>query len=386
LALESSRGEGDRGGVRRFPPSPITALVDEAPRYNLGESTCRDLTVEELLGPQNTAQLARLSLGYGTSTGQHELRKLIADNVGVDADEILVTSGAAPALFLLALLFGDDDAEIVVAEPCFPPMLAALRGIGARVVKVRFGFESSYRLDPEALTRVLTSDTRLVMLASPSNPAGVALTRDEIELALATMAEVCPGALLLVDETYREAVYGAGPALESFASLSPQVVTCSSLSKAHGAPGLRIGWLTARNPDLHEQLRLARFNLAVSCGTVDEHLAAELLRRADTVLRSRRDFLAEALATVENWVAGHADRVRWVRPDAGAFCCIQLDPDAFGTAGVQRFHARLAERRTLVAPGPWFGDSEYVFRLGFGYEPMDKLEVGLDMVGEALQP
>jgi aspartate/methionine/tyrosine aminotransferase len=374
--------------MRRFPPTPITRLVDEAPRYNLGESYCQELTLDELLGSHGTNgadRLAQVRLGYRTSAGERELRRLIAANAGVADDQVLVTSGAASALFLLGLLFGDGYQEIVVVQPCFPPTLAALRGIGARVVTAQLRFEDRYRLDLPTLSDRLNSRTRLVMLSSPQNPSGVVFSQAEIEQLLAMMSRFCPDALLLVDEVYRESVYGHAPVPASFASLSPRVVTCASLSKSHGAAGLRIGWLTVQDQELYDQLRLAKFNAAISCGALDEVLAVELLRRAESLLGPRCAFLAEALAVVGAWVKSQRGMVRWVRPDAGAICCIQLDPAAFGQSGVRRFYAALDDRQTSVAPGEWFGDRPNVFRLGFGYEPMDKLKTGLEMISDALR-
>ena len=65
-------------------------------------------------------------------------------------------------------------------------------------------------------------------------------------------------------------------------------------------------------------------------------------------------------------------------------CCMRLDPGVFGPQDVDRFYAYLERERTLVARGPWFGDSGHVFRLGLGYEPLDRLEQGLDIISAAL--
>ena len=371
--------------MRRFPPSPITALVDETPQYDLGESYCRELTLGDLLSADEIAALSQVPLGYGSSAGAPELRQLIADRSGVTPDEVLLTTGAASSLFLLGLLFGDADSEIVVVRPSFPPMFDALRGINARIATVQLRFADGYRLDPTVLRDALSANTRLVMLASPHSPSGVVMSREDIEQTLAVIEQVCPDAYLLVDEIYREATHGPAPVPPSSAALSPKVITCSSLSKAHGAPGLRIGWMTVHDTDLYGQLRLARFNSAVSCGTLDEVLAARVLQRAESILAPRRTLLADALAVVEDWLATQQGDLRWVRPDAGAFCCVELDPDAFPAARVERFYAELSERSTAVAPGEWFGDDRRVFRLGFGYEPLDKLGAGLDVITQALR-
>jgi aspartate/methionine/tyrosine aminotransferase len=363
--------------MRQFPASPITALIDSRPRYNLGESMGRDVTVADLLGPAGLADLAGVSLGYGTSPGNPGLRALVAARLGVPDSQVLLTTGAAAALFLTAVLCGDG--ETLVGLPGFPPVLDGLRGIGARVVSVVSRFDDGYRIDLDAFTARLSPRTQLVVVASPQNPSGVTFKENDVEQMLAAMARSCPDALLLIDETFREATYGDAPAA-SFANRSPRLLTCGSLSKAYGVPGLRIGWLTVPDPGLREQFRLAKFNSAVSCGALDEFLAARLLARADEVLAARGAILAEARGIVERWVKGHAGRLRWLRPEAGAFCCMQLDP---GT-DIDGFHGLLERERTLVARGTWFHDSPLVFRIGLAYEPAGRLAEGLDVIGAAL--
>src|SRR5437588_256434 len=201
--LPSSQGHA----MRQFPASPITELIDGSPQYNLGESYAPHLSVADILDP---AEVAGLSLGYGTSAGDAELRAVIAARLSVPDEQVLLTAGAAAALFLVALLH--SDGEILVGRPCFPPMLDALRGLGARVVTMTARFEDRYRVDLDAFRDGLSERTRLVMVASPQNPSGVSITRDEIAAMLAAMSRRCPEAVLLIDETYREATYGDAPA------------------------------------------------------------------------------------------------------------------------------------------------------------------------------
>ena len=373
--------------MRQFPASPITALIDESPDVNLSESIGPDLAVADILGPAGLADLARVSLGYGTSAGHADLRALVAGRLGVPSEQVLLTSGAAGALFLVALLHSDSegDGEVVACLPCYPPMLDVLRGLGARVVTVSGRFEDGYRIDLDAFSARLSARTRLVMVASPQNPSGVPVTPEEVDEILAAMARRCPEALLLVDETFREATYGGAAPAASFAGRSERVLTCASLSKAYGAPGLRIGWLTVPGARLREQLRLAKFNSSICCGVLDEFLAARLLSRADELLASRGELMARARATMEHWIGDQRGRLQWLRPEAGAFCCVRLDPGRFGAGDVRRIHARLAGQRTAVAPGPWFGDSEHVMRLGLAYPPPGELEKGLEIIAAALR-
>ena len=130
---------------------------------------------------------------------------------------------------------------------------------------------------------------------------------------------------------------------------------------------------------------VAKFNSSICCGVLDEFLAARVLSRADQLLRSRGALMADARAAVGHWVGEQDGRLQWLRPEAGAFCCARLNPDTFGLPDVRRFYDRLAERRTVVAPGPWFGDSAQVMRIGLAYETDGQLEKGLEVISDVLR-
>jgi len=359
--------------VTVFAPGPMATLVDSTVRYDLAESTSPPLRLGDLVDP---AELRDLSLSYGTSRGNDGLRALVADDAGVAADQVLITVGAVEAMFLLAQ---DRSAgRAVVVTPCFPPARSVPEALGAGVDTVALRFDEGYRLDVAAVAAALTPETTLVSLASPQNPSGVAMTTDELDGVLAAVDLHAPDAVVLVDETYREATYGDAPVPASAATRSARVVTCSSLSKAHGAPGLRVGWLTCTDPGLYERLRNAKFVSTIACSGTDEHLAARLLRRRGEILPPRAARLGAALAELANALGGRP--VEWVRPDGGALCCLRLAPGH----DVPAFYARLAAADVRVAPGSWFGESDPVFRLGFGHLAPADFSAALDRLADAL--
>ncbi len=273
---------------------------------------------------------------------------------------------------------------MVTTVPLFPLARNAFAAVGVRVHTLELAFDRGYQLDLEALAQTLTPHTRLVSLASPQNPSGVALSRQTLHQVLALIARHSPKAYLLVDETYREAAYGDDPVAASAVGLGERVISCASLSKCHGAPGLRLGWLITRDTALRERLVTAKFNTIISCSVVDEALALAVFQRQDKILGDRRRHLAQGLAQTAAWVARHGEQVAWVRPDAGALCCLRLKPEAFGDQAVARFYAELAQRGIRAAPGTWFGDEARVFRLGFGFLPLPDLAKALNALGVAL--
>ena len=369
--------------MARFPDNEIISLVSKAPRFDLAESVGPSVRLAELID-MAFGDDADFSLDYGTAAGNPELRQEIANENGVHADDVVVTVGGMHALFLIAFTLCEAGDEAIVAEPVFPLARNALTAVGAVTRPLPLGFDTGYRIDLDALRQLLSPKTKLVSLASPQNPSGVAIPEQTLRNIVAMLAEHAPDAWLLIDETYREAAYGDDAAAPSAAYLGPKVISVSSLSKSHGSAGLRIGWAITRDTALRQALVTAKFSTVISCSPVDEALALAVFRQRERIIGERRKLLAQNLQLVENWVLRHPGHIDWVRPDAGALCCVRLKPEVFDAAAVERFHATLARYSTRVAPGAWFGDDPLVFRLGFGLPTLTALAIALECVSVAL--
>lgn len=379
-----SRTNADWRG--RFPRNEIISLLNVNRRYNLAESTARDLTFGEILDlAGGTAALGELKMGYGSSAGLPRLRAGIAALTGVKPDEVMTTQGTALGLFLLAFELCRPGDEAVIVTPCFPPSRDALIATGVTLRECRLTFEHGYRLTAELLEPFLNESTKLISIASPQNPNGVRTSLAETQAILELMRAKAPAARLFIDETYRDATYGNERPPQSAATLAGEIITGGSVSKAHGAPGLRVGWLTVRDPELLERLTVAKMNIVISGSPLDETLAAVILDNREKILSQRRELLANGVAKVAGWVENHRGSVEWVKPDGGALCCLRLNPEAFDEAGIGRFWAALPEAELQIGDGAWFGESSAVLRLGFGYLPIDVLPAALDALSEAME-
>ncbi|SEE78499.1 hypothetical protein SAMN05519104_7476 [Rhizobiales bacterium GAS188] len=376
--------------MARFPKNDIMSLVEASPRYELAESYGPNLRLGDLLGARDLLDasgqegLGEMALGYGTAEGDLRLRQIIADAHGAGPDDVVVTIGGTHALFLIAFILCDKGDEAVAASPLFPPARSALEAVGASLRTLKLSFDRGYRLDIADISGSLSERTRLVSLASPQNPSGVALPRETISDLLDVMEKKSPQAYLLLDETYREATYGDDPIAASAVTLSTNVISVASLSKCHGAPGLRLGWAITRDPALREQLVLGKFNTVISCSPVDEALALKVLQEREPIIAERRELFAAGLARTARWVEENAPFVDWVRPDAGAICCLRLKPAIFDDLSVTRFYGELAKEGIRVANGIWFGEEPRVFRLGFGLLSMADLEGALRGLSAAI--
>jgi aspartate/methionine/tyrosine aminotransferase len=367
----------------RFPHNDIISLTSEPARYDLAESLGPDLRLGHLIDANFRDQLSDLALAYGPPPGNAVLCKLIADRHGVSADDVITTAGGMQALFLVAFVLGEPGSDVVIGRPVFPNARSVLDVTRSHIIELPLSFDQGYRIDIERVKSLLTARTRLISLASPQNPSGVAITISEIRDVLRCMDEICPDAFLLIDETYREAAYGDAEVSASLVSLDRRIISCASLSKCHGAPGIRTGWVITRDEALRAQLTLGKFNTTIGNSVLDEAIAIRIISDSG-LLAERRRRLAAGLARTAAFAADHAEVLAWVRPDAGALCCLRLRREAFDDQAVAGFYAELAARDTRVGPGSWFGDEARVFRLGFGLLPMPDLDEALRRISTAL--
>ena len=346
-------------------------------RANLAESSVADTPLREL-----GVELDDLVLMYGDHLGRPGLRAaIVADSPTLGPDDVLVTPGAAAALFIVhTTLLGAGD-ELVVARPNYATNLETPRALGAAVRHLDLRYEDGWAVDPERLAALITPNTKLVSLTTPHNPTGQVMTEETLR-EVVRIVEAHPRARLLIDETYRLMAHG-GP-LPQAASLFERAIGVSSLSKADGLPGIRMGWLVTTDADLQGRFLAAKEQILITNSVVDEAIGeVAMTRRAERMPRIAAG-IETALGTVRDWVAGQ-DLFEWVEPRGGVVgfprfqADVQVDVDAFYRILLERYG-------TLVGPGHWFDQPRRQFRLGYGWPTPIELEHGLAaLVASAVQ-
>lgn len=344
---------------------------------NLSESSVADRRLSDL---GLDLDLDSLVLAYGDHSGDPMLRRAIADaGAGIDPDHVIVTPGAATALFCVATSLLDRGDHAIVVRTNYATNLETPRTIGADLDIVDLTFEEGWKLDiDEVAARIRPGTTRLISVTCPHNPTGTMISPTDLKrlIGLAEQAE----ATLLVDETYRDLTH-TGERIPLAASLSPNVVSVSSMSKAYGLPGIRVGWAITTDPEMGETLLAAKEQVVICGSTIDEHIAGRVLTDRKRLLPPIMADVRTRLEIVEAWMAGQ-DTFEWVRPSGGVVALVgiraELDVDA------AEFHRTLlADHGTYVGPGHWFELDDRWFRLGFGWPTHAELTAGLDALTAA---
>jgi aspartate/methionine/tyrosine aminotransferase len=367
----------------RYRRTPIEIESPEQLGYatiknNLAESSFADMRLADY-GIE--ADLGQLLLPYGDHAGAERLRTLIADHSdGLSPEAVLITAGAAAALFMIASSLLEPNAHAVICAPNYVTNLETPRAIGAVVETLQLRFEDRWRLDLESLASRLRPETCLVSVTYPHNPTGSVIDRDELD-ALVELIERHPTARLLVDETYRDLAYDAP--LPMVATLSSRALGVSSMSKTYGLPGLRVGWLTCRDEGLMETLLAAKEQIFITGGVFDEELAARVLERRTDVLGLVHAKVRTHLALVRDWIEA-SEFFEWVEPKAGVVCFPRIRAEI--EVEVDRFYRNLFEEfGTYVGPGHWFEQDRRFFRLGFAWPTREELERGLEALSSAVR-
>ena len=340
---------------------------------NLSESSYTDQRLDHL-----GISIQDLLLYYGDHSGKRALRELIAADGGLIADDILITPGAAPALFITATALLEKDDHIVVAKSNYATNIETPRAIGARISYLPMRFENNYSLDPDELDALIAPDTKLVSLTYPHNPTG-SMISEETLLKVIRIVEK-KNTLLLLDETYREMSFVKK--LPVAATLSPRVISVGSMSKSFGLPGIRIGWMICRNKQLMQTFLAAKEQILITNSVVDEEIAYRYLLNKETFFAPVKKAIISNFEILKNFMQ-QQKLLEWVEPKGGCICFprirkeIQIDTDLFHKTLLQKYS-------TYVGRGHWFEEDGRYMRIGYSWDKSEKLIKGLSNILQAI--
>jgi len=340
----------------------------ETIRNNLSESSYTDTALRDI---RLDTDLRDLFLSYGSHFGHEGLREGVITGTELKKDDVLLTIGAAGALFIIATSLLEKGDELIVIRPNYSTNIETPRTIGADIRFIDLRFEEKFVLDIDKIKAVIGPGTRYISVTYPHNPTGVCLNTGELK-QLVDLAEE-RGLYLLVDETYRDMVFGEE--LPLAATLSSRVISVSSLSKTYGLPGLRVGWIICRDQQLMTRFLAAKEQIHICGPLIDEEIAFRYWQqKGDHLPRIRAD-IRKKFESVREWMR-QQDDFEWIEPAGGCVCFPRLRRPEEGD--IDRFyHVLLEEYGTYVGPGHWFEMPRHYMRVGFGWPAQDRLQEGL---------
>ncbi|MHB0805945.1 pyridoxal phosphate-dependent aminotransferase [Stutzerimonas nitrititolerans] len=360
----------------------LQALGRDVIHLEIGEP---DFTTAAPIVAAGQAALAAGHTRYTAARGLPLLREAIARfyeqryQASIDPERVLITPGGSGALLLASSLLVDPGKHWLLADPGYPCNRHFLRLIEGAAQLVPVGPEVRYQLNADLVERHWDRDCVGALVASPANPTGTVLSRDELaELSGALKAR---GGHLVVDEIYHGLTYGCDAT--SVLEVDDDAFVLNSFSKYFGMTGWRLGWLVAPADAVPELEKLAQ-NLYISAPSMAQHAALacfepatlEILEARRAEFARRRDFLLPALRELGFNIA--------VVPE-GAFY-LYADISSFGGDAFAFCRHMLETQFVAITPGLDFGRHQAGHHVRFAYtQDLPRLEQAVERIARGLQ-
>jgi aspartate/methionine/tyrosine aminotransferase len=344
-----------------------------------------DFTTAAPIVEAGRSALANGETRYTAARGLPALREAIAGfyqqrhGLNIDPQRILITPGGSGALLLASSLLVDPGKHWLLADPGYPCNRHFLRLVEGAAQLVPVGPQVRYQLTPELVASHWNADSVGALVASPANPTGTLLGRDE--LAGLSAAIKARNGHLVVDEIYHGLTYGSDAA--SVLEVDDDAFVLNSFSKYFGMTGWRLGWLVAPPQAVPELEKLAQ-NLYISASTMAQHAALACFEPATIAIleerreqfRQRRDFLLPALRELGFEIA--------VEPE-GAFY-LYANISAFGGDAFDFCRHFLETEHVAFTPGLDFGRYQAQQHVRFAYtQGLPRLQEAVERIGRGLR-
>ena len=245
-----------------MPESPIRKLVPFAEaaikrgikiiHLNIGQPDIKTPKVALDAVKNNTLEV----LAYSRTEGSESYREKIAayyakNNIHVNADNIIVTTGGSEALSFALGSIADNDDEIIIPEPFYANYNGFANASGIKVVPVVSNIENNFALPPiDEFEKLITPRTKAILICNPGNPTGYLYTREEIKKLAAIVKK--HNLFLIADEVYREFIYEGREhySILQEEGLEEHAIIIDSVSKRYSMCGARIGYLVSKNKEV----------------------------------------------------------------------------------------------------------------------------------------
>jgi len=349
----------------KMPESPIRKLVPYAEaakkrgikvfHLNIGQPDIKTPQIALDAVKNNTLEVVAYARSEGSETYRTKLAAYYAKNdINVDANDIVVTTGGSEALLFTFGSIMDTDDEVIIPEPFYANYNGFSTASGVKVVPVISKIEDNFALPPiEDFEKLITSKTKAILICNPGNPTGYLYSKEEIQ-KLATIVKK-HDLFLIADEVYREFVYDGTEhySILQESNLNDNAIIIDSVSKRYSMCGARIGCIVSKNKEVvataikFAQARLSPPTYALIASEAALDTPQNYFDDVIVEYVDRRNTLIEELQKIEG--------VKVATPKGAFYCIAELpveNADDFSQWLLEKFH--LNNKTIMIAPAAGF--------------------------------
>jgi|TARA_B100000959_G_scaffold207059_1_gene217196 aspartate aminotransferase len=248
---------------------------------------------------------------YSHSAGFESYRKRLASyykNLGIDVsyEDLMVTTGGSEALLFALNSCLDVDDEIIIPEPFYANYNGFSISAGVKVKPITTSINNGFALPAiKEFEKLITPDTKAILICNPSNPSGCLYTKEELE----TLRDIVVkhDLFLIADEVYREFVYDGNKhhSVLNIQGLDQNAIVIDSTSKRYSMCGIRVGCIVSKNKEVmattlkFAQARLSPPTLGQIAGQAALNTPQSYFDQVIAEYVSRRDLLIKGLNKIE---------------------------------------------------------------------------------------
>ena len=369
--------------IRPFYVEEWMNTYETGAKYNIAETCVDSISLDELWalsgvdGERFWRDFSSRRLTYGDIEGFPAFREGICGLYRtIRPENIIPTHGAAGANHHVFYSLINPGDRVVSIMPTYQQLVSIPESFGAELAVLPLRESDGYLPDLDELRKLVTPETRMICINNPNNPTGALMSRELLQ-DIVTIAEAV-GAWILCDEVYRhltqEDVW-----CESIVDLYDRGISVSSMSKVFSLAGLRLGWIATHDEEVIRACLSHRDYNLISCGMLDERIAAIALNNKEALLKRSQRIVRENLAILDAWVSGEP-KLHYVRPKAGTTALIYYDYPMDSWEFCKRMYQ---ETGAFVTPGDCFEEPRSM-RIGYASDTQ-VLRDGLKAVSSFLR-
>jgi aspartate/methionine/tyrosine aminotransferase len=339
-------------------------------KYLLCSSDCEPLLTSELLelSNQNPEHLLDLSLGYTTSKGDINLRIEISKLYEkISEEEVLTFAGAQEAIYIFNRAILQKGDEVIVQSPCYQSLFQVSKEIGCIVNFWNMNPENSWQLEVEDLKRMITNKTKAIILNFPNNPSGYTISED-IFNEIVTIARKNK-IYILCDEVYRFLEYNLKDALPPICDVYELGISVGVMSKSFGLPGLRIGWVAAKDKSIISKMNAYKDYTSLCNNVFGEHLSIIALQHKDKILSRNKKIIKSNVDYFRSFLEKHNTLFDCEIPKAGSVVFPKINIPMSTFEFCQEIHKK---ESVFLLPSEVYSFNSGYIRIGIGRKSFEQ--------------
>lgn len=369
-------------------PSPMLQMFEAASKYTglislgIGEP---DVHTDQSIVDAAAAAAKAGFTHYPPVNGFLDLRQAICEywhtkyQLDSKPDEVIIGAGATQAIYMLLQALVDPGDEVIVPDPCFTPYLQSIDYVYGKPVCVPVYEKDEFNMTAEQLEKYITPKTKVVLLNSPGNPTGAVISRTEAEKIAALIIK--HDLILLSDEVYEAFLFeGDHVCMATLPGMKERTFTIGSFSKTYAMCGWRVGYAIGPQ-NIIDITKIINIGTTMCMNAISQKAALyaithceDQVKKMVEIYRARVNYAYEKINSIKG--------LSCLKPKGSFYMFVNIKET--GMKSVEFGLRMLEEAKVITIPGISFGpNSDDYIRISCTI-PIDKMEIALNKIEEAL--